>query len=108
MTFKTADLCDAHSEKIQSAEPTFGDFGGNLAFHGQISTVKCFEDNPLVRAAFEAPGEGLVLAIDGGGCLRCTLIGDQIAALAKRTAGRVRSLMAVYLTPPMLPELRLD
>ncbi len=82
MTFRTADLCDAHGERAQVAEPTFGDFGANTEFYGQISTVKCFEDNSLVRAAFETPGEGRVLIVDGGGSLRCALIGDQIAALA--------------------------
>ncbi len=84
MTFKTADLCDAHSDQVQIAEPVFGDFGGTVAFHGQISTVKCFEDNSLVRAAFETPGAGRVLVVDGGGSLRCALIGDQMAALAKK------------------------
>ena len=25
------------------------DFGGNMRFSGQATTVKCFENNPLVR-----------------------------------------------------------
>lgn len=85
MNFKTTDLCDEHSDKLQIAEPMFADFGGNIAFHGEISTVKCFEDNSLVRAAFETPGKGRVLVIDGGGSLRCALIGDQIAELAQKS-----------------------
>lgn len=84
LNFRTTDLCDAHGEKLQIAEPVFGDFGGNIAFYGQISTVKCFEDNSLVRAAFETPGESRVLVVDGGGSFRCALIGDQVAALAKQ------------------------
>lgn len=84
MTFKTADLCDAHGDQVQIAEPVFGDFGGNVAFHGQTSTVRCFEDNSLVRAAFETHGAGRVLVVDGGGSLRCALIGDQLAALAAK------------------------
>ncbi|MFQ5995876.1 MAG: ribonuclease E activity regulator RraA [Acidiferrobacterales bacterium] len=83
MTFKTADLCDSHGENVQIAEPMFADFGGNIAFYGQISTVKCFEDNSLVRDAFGTPGEGRVLVVDGGGSLRRALIGDQVAAFGK-------------------------
>lgn len=84
MDFKTTDLCDTQGDEIQVAEPAFGDFGGSIAFHGEISTVKCFEDNSLVRAAFETPGNERVLVVDGGGSLRCALIGDQVAALAKK------------------------
>ncbi len=84
MSFKTTDLCDVHTDEIQIAEPVFADFGGNMAFHGEISTVKCFEDNSMVRAALESPGNGRVLVVDGGGSLRCALIGDKMAALAKK------------------------
>ena len=84
MTFKTADLCDQYSDKLNIAEPQFSDFGGTRSFHGQISTVKCFEDNSLVRAALETEGDGKVLVVDGGGSLRCALVGDQLALLAKR------------------------
>jgi regulator of ribonuclease activity A len=35
-----------------------------------VSTVKCFENNPLVRAAAGEPGQGRVLVVDGGGSLR--------------------------------------
>ncbi len=84
MDFKTADLCDAHAEALQVAEPIFADFGGHIAFSGRISTLKAFEDNSLVRRAFEEPGEGRVLVVDGGGSLRCAMVGDQLAALAAK------------------------
>ena len=32
----------------------------------------------LVRAALEEPGAGRVLVVDGGGSLRCALVGDQL------------------------------
>ena len=68
MDFPTADLCDKYSDEVQIVEPmVFGDFGGRLEFAGPISTVKCFEDNSLVRAALEQPGQGRVLVVDGGG-----------------------------------------
>lgn len=83
MTFATTDLCDDHAEKLKIAEPLFGDFGGVNAFAGPISTVQCFEDNSLVRAALEEPGNGRVLVVDGGGSRRCALLGGNLAKLAE-------------------------
>ncbi len=82
--FATADLYDAHAERVQVADPLLRDFGGAARFAGPIATCKVFEDNTLVRAALEDRGEGRVLVVDGGGSLRCALVGDQIAALAQR------------------------
>jgi len=80
--YPTADLCDKYSDEVQILEPmVFGDFGGKLEFSGPISTVKCFEDNSLVRAALEKPGQGRVLVVDGGGSDRCALMGDNVAQL---------------------------
>jgi regulator of ribonuclease activity A len=80
--FKTTDLCDAYEDKLQVLEPLLKDFGALSAFYGPISTVRCVDDNSLVRSAFETQGRGRVLVVDGGGSLRCALIGDQLAALA--------------------------
>ncbi|WP_126444408.1 ribonuclease E activity regulator RraA [Sulfuricystis multivorans] len=82
MQYATSDLCDAHEGKVRVAAPIFRSFGGRKAFHGQIATLKLFEDNGLVRQALETPGAERVLVIDGGGSLRCALLGDQLAALA--------------------------
>lgn len=82
MDFSTADLCDAHEGKVSVAAPIFRSCGGKIAFHGRIATLKLFEDNGLVRKTLDTPGEGRVLVIDGGGSLRCALLGDQLAALA--------------------------
>lgn len=83
MSTKTADLYDEHGENLQVAEPLFRDFGARLSFSGPVATVKCFEDNSLVRAALEQPGEGRVLVVDGGGSLRCALVGDLLGALGR-------------------------
>ena len=83
MSFETADLCDRYSDILQIAQPSLLDFGGARTFHGEIATVKCFEDNSFVRTALETKGNGKVLVVDGGGSLRCALIGDQLAALAQ-------------------------
>lgn len=83
MSFATADLCDAHPE-VQVCEPLFADYGGAVAFHGPIVTLKLFEDNAQVRKALETAGEGRVLVIDGGGSLRCALVGGNLGALAEK------------------------
>ncbi|HRD64762.1 MAG TPA: ribonuclease E activity regulator RraA [Candidatus Competibacter sp.] len=83
MEFKTTDLCDEFSDRLQIAEPTFLDYGGEVMFSGRIVTLKVFEDNSLVRTALEEPGEDRVLVVDGGGSMRCALLGDQLAELAE-------------------------
>ena len=83
MDFRTTDLCDEFSERLQVAEPVFGDYGGEIMFSGSITTLKVFEDNSLVRTALEEPGGGRVLVVDGGGSMRCALLGDQLAELAE-------------------------
>jgi regulator of ribonuclease activity A len=77
----TTDLCDQHPE-IQVCDPVFQQFGGAPAFSGRIATLKVFEDNTLVREAVGRPGEGRVLVIDGGGSLRCSLFGGNLAVAA--------------------------
>ena len=77
----TADLYDQYGDVLQVATPMFNDYGGRKQFSGAISTVKCHEDNSLVRAALEEAGEGQVLVVDGGGSLRCALLGDMLAEL---------------------------
>ncbi len=79
---QTTDLSDNHAEKVRVAESVFRDFGGNIRFHGKIHTLKVFEDNSLVRKALEQNGKGKVLVVDGGGSLRCALLGDMLGELA--------------------------
>jgi regulator of ribonuclease activity A len=83
MEFKTADLCDEHPGKVQVVSPIgFKDYGGKKTFSGKIYTVKCFEDNSLVRKALEGDGTGRVLVVDGGASMRCALLGDMLGELA--------------------------
>jgi regulator of ribonuclease activity A len=89
MSFKTPDLLDANEDKtrdgrVRVVAPMFQRYGGRPAFSGQIVTLKLFEDNSLVREAFAEDGKGKVLVIDGGGSLRCALVGDQLAILAHK------------------------
>lgn len=82
MTFLTTDLCDANEGRGRVVAPMFKSYGGQPRFSGSIVTVKLFEDNSLVRETLAKPGAGKVLVVDGGGSLRCALVGDQIAELA--------------------------
>ncbi|HBR97671.1 MAG TPA: hypothetical protein DD979_09890 [Gammaproteobacteria bacterium] len=82
MSLKTADLSDAHEDAVAIAEPVFADFGGKLMFHGKIQTLKIFEDNTLVRKMVSQPGAGQVLVVDGGGSMRCALLGGNLSTLA--------------------------
>ena len=82
MTFTTPDLCDEFLPRIQVLEPLFTEYGGRQKFCGEVVTIKCFEDNSLVKQTLASDGEGKVLVVDGGGSLRCALLGDMLAAMA--------------------------
>jgi len=83
MELRTTDLCDAHPKKVRVADPIgFKDYGGKSLFNGIIQTLKCFEDNSFVRKALESDGTGKVLVVDGGGSMRCALLGDMLGDLA--------------------------
>lgn len=84
MSFVTCDLCDAHPDDVKVVAAGLRNFGGRSAFAGLIVTVKCFEDNSLVKEQVGKPGHGRVLVVDGGGSLRCALLGDMLAAEASR------------------------
>jgi regulator of ribonuclease activity A len=89
MNYATTDLCDAHEGlladgRLRVLHPLFRCYGANPAFAGPISTLKCFEDNTLVRTALEEPGQGRVLVVDGGASLRCALLGGNLAKLAEK------------------------
>jgi regulator of ribonuclease activity A len=78
----TPDLCDAYPDIVRIVEPLFTNYGGREAFGGQIVTVKCHEDNSLVKEHVANPGAGKVMVVDGGGSLRCALLGDMLAEKA--------------------------
>jgi regulator of ribonuclease activity A len=78
----TADIVDEHGERAAVCGLDLRQFGGVRAFSGSIATIRCYEDNVLVRERAAEQGEGRVLVVDAGGSLRVALVGDQIAALA--------------------------
>ena len=80
---KTADLVDRHDALVRFCDLPFLKFGRVKAFYGRIATVKCFEDNVLLKAMLEEPGEGRVLVVDAGGSTRCAVLGDLLASLLR-------------------------
>ncbi|OBB63114.1 ribonuclease E activity regulator RraA [Mycobacterium sp. 852014-50255_SCH5639931] len=79
----TADLVDDIGPDVRSCDVQFRQFGGRPQFAGPISTVRCFEDNALLKSVLSQPSAGGILVIDGGGSLHAALVGDVIAELAR-------------------------
>ncbi len=82
MSFKTADLSDLYPD-LQHCMPGLISYGGHSSIQGSVHTVKCFEDNSLVRELLSQPGDGAVLVVDAGGSMRCAMLGDILAAKAR-------------------------
>jgi len=94
--FATCDLCDVYKNdstgEFRVLPPAFRDYGALQKFSGPVVTVKCFEDNSLVKAAVDSDGQvdtpqgrvGQVLVVDGGGSLRRALLGGNLGAAAAR------------------------
>ena len=82
MDISTCDLSDEFDTEVQVAEPLFRNFGARPSFGGPIAALRVFEDNSLVREAAESAGEGRVLVVDGGGSLKCSMVGDEVAQAA--------------------------
>jgi len=81
-SINTADLYDERGEELDSIALQFQSLGGLSHFSGPVRTIRCLEDNALVKSTLGTPGEGAVLVVDGGGSLRTALMGDMIAASA--------------------------
>jgi len=86
--FATCDLCDEHKNDTDGdfrvLPPVFKDYGKHIRFSGQVATVKCFEDNTLVKAAVDSPGLGRVLVVDGGASVRRALVGGNLGKAAAK------------------------
>jgi len=80
-TVSTPDLSDAAPE-ARAIELPFANYGRIRQFGGPAVTIKCHEDNSLLKQCVEEPGEGRVIVVDGGGSRRRALFGDMLAAKA--------------------------
>ena len=77
----TPDLTD-EAPQARAIELQFNNYGAVKQFGGPAVTIKCHEDNSLVKACVGEPGEGRVIVVDGGGSLRRALLGDMLAEQA--------------------------
>ena len=77
----TPDLSDAHPD-VRAIELQFQGYGAQPSFSGEVVTIKCHEDNSLVKACVAEAGRGRVIVVDGGGSLRRALLGDMLAEQA--------------------------
>ena len=77
----TADLVDDIGADVRSCDTQFRQLGGRSMFAGPIHTVRCFEDNALLKSVLSEPGNGGVLVVDGGASMHSALVGDVIAGL---------------------------
>lgn len=78
MAIVTCDLFDAHPQ-VQSCDLQFRSLGQRKSFAGKIRTIRCHQDNQLVKETLAKPSDGEVLVVDGGGSLHTALMGDMIA-----------------------------
>ncbi|MEJ5919924.1 MULTISPECIES: ribonuclease E activity regulator RraA [unclassified Corynebacterium] len=79
----TADLVDEIGANVRSCDLQFRDIGGRREFCGRITTVKCFQDNALLKSILSEDSDGGVLVIDGDASLHTALVGDVIAGLGQ-------------------------
>ena len=105
MHYVTPDLCDAYPD-VDVVEPIFSNFGGHDSFGGEIVTVKCHEDNSIVKEQVDQDGRGKVMVVDGGGSFRRALLGDMLAEKAAKNGwegiiiyGCVRDVDVLAQTP---------
>ncbi len=100
------ELCDLYPQSVRVLTPIFHNLGGKERFYGQAVTVKCYEDNSLVKQQVTQAGHGNVLVVDGGGSLRRALLGDRLAEQALKNGwqglviyGCIRDVNAIAKLP---------
>lgn len=75
------DLADDHATKIRLLQPIFRDFGSVRQFAGPVTTVRCREDNALLKSLLGSEGQGRVIVVDGDGSLDRALFGDNLGSM---------------------------
>ena len=100
MTFTTADLYDEHGENLGSCDTQFRQFGAHRTFDGPATTVRCFEDNALLKSVLSEPGNGHVLVVDGGASVHKAVVGASIASWPMLADGGDNGWSGVVITGP--------
>ena len=98
----TADLVDGLGADVRSCDVQFRSYGGRARFAGPARTIRCHQDNALVKRTLSEPGDGAVLVVDGGASVHTALVGDVIAGLGVENGwsgllllGAVRDVVAL-------------
>ena len=81
-SISTADLYDEHGEALASCDTQFRQFGARTRFQGEIVTIRCHEDNAILKEVVREPGAGKVIVVDAGGSVHCAMLGDRMADVA--------------------------
>jgi len=76
----TCDLHDDFGDTLEIVPFGLRSYGGHAAFSGRVETVKCFEDNSVLKQLMEVDGKGRILVVDAAGSVRSAVMGDMIAA----------------------------
>lgn len=82
ISISTPDICDDFAQQLRVLDSAFVNYGGLSSFYGEVVTIKCFEDNSVLKELVDTPGEGRVIVMDGGGSLRRAILGDMLAEKA--------------------------
>lgn len=79
----TADLYDQFLDDARvPVDIHWQSFGSVSHFAGQVLTIKCFEDNSVIKQSVQQPGRGRVMVVDAGASRRCAVLGDLLASQA--------------------------
>lgn len=76
---RTSDIYDERGEELSSLTIRLENLGGKRQFHGPVRTLRCYQDNGLLKRVILTPGDGAVLVIDGGGSMESELLGGLMA-----------------------------
>ena len=81
-TFTVPDLCDLYENEIDVGDLFLKSFGKRQKFFGEIKTAECPHSNSIVKELAQEDGKDKVLVIKHTGDDLCSMVGDQIAAMA--------------------------
>jgi regulator of ribonuclease activity A len=64
MGFYTADISDAHHEKVQVLSPEYKPYGGVEKCRGPIATIRLYDENSDLIKMLKEPGKGRIAVVD--------------------------------------------
>ncbi len=78
----TADICDNYKDEVQVLDPHYKSYGGVSMCHGEIITIKLYEDNKdLVELLKNNRGDGKICVVDVVGNY-CAVVGETLMGYA--------------------------